>query len=524
MSRPSWHALAVAGVSALAARGLWLAWQYYVNAGPRYRVESAMMALVIAGAIVVACRRGTSHTEPARERAGLVWIPIFLAGAVVLYAPAITLGLLSDDFGLRGMAQSDDLGVGSGWFFRPLPLLVWRVLLAFSDSAVPLHLVNILLHGLNAFLLSCLGAAFGMRRETALGAAAMFLTFPALPEAVVWAAGVQDVLMTTMALGVVVLSGRESPGHARLAAIAGVFVLGLGSKETAICIPGLVAICWMTPARLRRDVRLYIVLGVITVLYLAVRLPMGIGGDYLAAPSQYFFKQLIVIAFGTLSVPWRAPATTGETALALAAVVSLTLLFVHACLSWRRGDRQAHRSARLALWVLASIAPVFTLFFVGPMLEGSRYLYLASCAWALLVADLVASAAERASSLVASGRTRSRGRFVVYTGAIAVAVIVAGVSVRREIAIWQRAGDLRDRALVDARAAIAREGCSQATFTKVPDSVAGAYVFRNGWSEALAQGEALGQAEAPGQAPPEPGSAEPRCAFAWDGEHFVRQP
>ena len=47
------------------------------------------------------------------------------------------------------------------------------------------------------------------------------------------------------------------------------------------------------------------------------------------------------------------------------------VLLVHAFVAFCRSDDRSHRGLRLALWVLASIAPVFTLFFVGPTLEGS---------------------------------------------------------------------------------------------------------------------------------------------------------
>jgi hypothetical protein len=96
---------------------------------------------------------------------------VFLVAALTLYGPALGLGLLSDDYTLLAMAQSDGLGAGSGWFFRPLPLLLWRALFAISHSAVLLHIVNVLLHGLNAFLVGTLGRAMGMRRVALSGAA-----------------------------------------------------------------------------------------------------------------------------------------------------------------------------------------------------------------------------------------------------------------------------------------------------------------------------------------------------------------
>jgi len=497
MSRASWwRAASLILVTGLAARGLWVAWQYYFSGGPRYRVESAMIALAIVGAILVALRRNDQTAADSPQTSlSLAWLPLFMLAAGVLYSRAIGLGFLSDDFTLRAMAQSG-LGAGTGWFFRPVPLLLWRALLAVDDSAVLLHLVNIVLHGINAFLVGRLGIAMGMRREVAVGAAALFLTFPALPESVAWTAGIQDVLMTTMALAVVVLSARETPDVRRIALVCGLLILGFGSKETAVCIPVLIALCWMTPERMRRDVTLFGALALVTVAYLAIRLPMGIASDYLGAPTRYFFKQMIVMAFGTLATPWRVPMSPADRWVSFVAVGVMVLMLVHAYLTWRRSEPRVQRDIRLTLWVLASIAPVFTLFFIGPTLEGSRYLYLGSCAWSLLMADLLASMSERVTT-----------QPVMFGGAVAAIVLVFVVSVQREIGMWERAATLRDHVLAEARTA--KGTCLEATFASVPDSVEGAYVFRNGFREALGAGAAASD------------SVSPECRFTWTGGSFA---
>jgi hypothetical protein len=551
MKRRSWWLLAASTVvCVLAARVVWLGWLYYFHAGPRYRLESAAIALVIVGAIVLLARTskpglafgvveaGQIPSEPSEspgslEPLSLQWLPVFLVAALTLYSPALGLGLLSDDYTLRAMAQSDGLGAGSGWFFRPLPLLLWRALLAIDNSGVLLHIVNVLLHGLNAFLVATLGRTMGMRRSVALGGAVLFLTFPAAPEAVVWAAGLQDVLMTTMALGAVVAARAVAPSGRRIAAIVLLAVLGLGSKETAICILALVAICWISPSRFRRwqEWRPYVALLVVTGIYLAIRVPMGLSSGYLAAPSRYFFKQLIVTAYGTLTTPWRAPASPMEQWLSFLAMALLVLLLVHAFLSWRRGDARLHRDIRLACWVLLAVAPVFTFFFISPQLEGSRYLYLAECGWALLAADLIVAMTDRLPR-----------QSLAFGCAIASAVLVSVLSVAREVGVWTQAADLRDRVLADARASIARQGCVEATFTGVPDSVDGAYVFRNGFPEAMeparvrlppsrAQRASASPAEAFGgggkdtTSNPDTTSAPTACEFMWrDGRFIAVQP
>src|SRR6188768_1340615 len=126
----SWSAVGTALLLAFAARLLYLTWAYYFAHSPRYRLESAAVALIVVGLATVASRPGTTppvSREP--EPVWLMWLPVFLAAALALYYPALQLGLLSDDYVLRVVAMSPTLGIGSGWFVRPVPLLMWRLLL-----------------------------------------------------------------------------------------------------------------------------------------------------------------------------------------------------------------------------------------------------------------------------------------------------------------------------------------------------------------------------------------------------------
>jgi len=62
--------------------------------------------------------------------------------------------------------------------------------------------------------------------------------------------------------------------------------------------------------------------------------------------------------------------------------------------------------------------------------------------------------------------------------------------------------------LTDARTALSQSGCAQVAFTTVPDSVSGAYVFRNGFPEAL--GTVVTNREA----------VAPACTFTWVDGRF----
>lgn len=68
--------------------------------------------------------------------------------------------------------------------------------------------------------------------------------------------------------------------------------------------------------------------------------------------------------------------------------------------------------------------------------------------------------------------------------------------------------------LEDAARVVAGCTCAAYAFEDLPDSVEGAYVFRNGFSEALQMRTARARVAAAGD-------VEPGCRLRWNGEAFV---
>jgi hypothetical protein len=152
------------------------------------------------------------------------------------------------------------------------------------------------------------------------------------------------------------------------------------------------------------------------------------------------------------------------------------------------------------LWVVASAAPVWSMFFVSDSLQGSRYLYLPACGWSIFLATLL---------MEWPGKTRWAG--IVVTAVVAV---TWSVGVRAHLRDWQEAAGLRDRVLADAVTHLQATDCSTLAFTNLPDSAGGAYVFRNGFIDALDDRGAF-------RAMPTLGPVDqPRCSLRWDGSAF----
>jgi hypothetical protein len=152
------------------------------------------------------------------------------------------------------------------------------------------------------------------------------------------------------------------------------------------------------------------------------------------------------------------------------------------------------------MWIVIAIAPAWAILVIPGNLEASRFLYLAGTGWAL---TLVAAAA---------GVSRVRSPFaVVPRVALLVLVLIAGAATREHLRHWQEAREARD-ALLRAVASDARlRACPDVAILNPPDTVRGAYVFRNGLHEALA-GAGIVLVERP---------KLPSCRFEWREESGI---
>lgn len=434
-----------------------LAVEYYLRlrSVQRHHLESAWMWFVAAMLLAAWTAKPVEEAER-RSWTTTTSLPLTLiAAAIVLYYPALRLGFLSDDFVLSALAARREF-FGQSWaFFRPLPLLFYNA--AGTNPAV-LHAAVVILHGLNAALVLRLAAIFGLSRGQSFTAAALFLTFPANLEAVAWCAGIQDVLMTAGVLGAIVAASASATALSLVAVAA-----SLLAKETAVAAPFLM---WLSNrSRWRTAAAALGVASAYAVWRIATR-PIAEG--FAAAPTSYKLKELLVRPYGTLAVPFRGAQLTEWPWLGVLLVGGLAVLLVRAAWHWRGSRRRLLVAGALGLWVLVSIAPVYSMFDVSGTLQGSRYVYLAAAGWSILMATLLLPA-------------RSRLDLFLVVAACGIGVI----GVRLNLVPWTRAAAMRDEVLSAVERARA-SGCNDVWIRNVPDSVQGAYVFRNGLAEAIA--------------------------------------
>jgi len=143
-----------------------------------------------------------------------VW-SIFIT--LLLYGSALSLPFFFDDLDLLPFAANNPLSTiwqtaGSFPYFRPFTTTVWRlVYLLFGDlNSTALHAVNLILHGLNGWLVGILaGNLFAEKRpflpqnwrwDVAWLSSTLFLIYPFSFQAVPWVGSLSHLLVTTLLL------------------------------------------------------------------------------------------------------------------------------------------------------------------------------------------------------------------------------------------------------------------------------------------------------------------------------------
>lgn len=421
-------------------------------------------------------RNPQSPRELNRPAALPLWTWALFSGlAVALYWPALSVGFLSDDFILIKRAVDWSIGPVSPTFFRPLPLLVWGMLLSAGAGAATLHLLNVILHGTNAYLSARVLERWAPDSRWAFAGGLLVLTAPLNIEAVVWCSGVFDLLATSLIL-VCILIARQYDDHPPVATrfqFVAVGIAALASKETAAIGAALVLVDAFVRRAISRKLLLdtSVLLGLVAVF--SVWRIASVPGYATAPFGKYEMQSLVFGSFGALATPWHVDIAHDLPWLPIAGVVFLIYLSTVFFL-----DSATRRRRRLAvaasMWVLLPIVPVWATFFIAPDLQQSRYLYLSVIGWAALV--VVVASAE-------SGRNYLKA---LQRAAVAGLVAIAVYGVRLQLQPWREAAALRDQIETAAlRPEIAK--CQVINVGNLPDSVRGAYLFRNGSAEAFAR-------------------------------------
>ncbi len=301
---------------------------------------------------------------PARGRAWQSWIVGSACALLALWTYRHALGAFftTDDFQVMEQARG----------LLPRSTSLWRLLSGrvyfgaatalFGSRPFPYHLVNWLLHGLNAALLFAWVRSRGARIPSAALAAALFGASRLYLGAVYPATGVGELLALSFTLGALLLTRRDGPAFAGGA--AALFAAALLCKENVLLLPLLLLLpgpgAGDLRARLRRAAPL-LGLGALLLAYLALShvRSRSLGGDaYAMEFGANLFHNLMTYLTWSFNLKDAVPDGPGLSVTAWHA--GLFMAAAVAAGAWL-SRRRSGLGPMGALWWLLALLPVLPL-------------------------------------------------------------------------------------------------------------------------------------------------------------------
>lgn len=309
-------------------------------------------------------------------------------------------------------------------YYRPLQdVWLWANYRLFGFAPPGWHLAIVAIHLLAVWLVFWIAremtSARGESRWTPILAATLFGVLPIHAQAVVWPTAIPLPLSAVFELAafLVFIRHERAPRSATLLAPA-FYAMALLSHESAVMFPLIIVAyvvfvatdresSWRT--RITRagvaavpflsEVAIYLVIRFAVLGFVSrtnLTNPMTEAQQWLTLPSVLGTYAVLLVA------PWRAgPAHPIEVVSSIASpefylpVLALIGLIGSAAVAlWN--DHQQRFYLFCAAWIVVSIAPVLNLRAFSPLaLVEDRYLYMASVAWCLALAELAVSFSYR---------------------------------------------------------------------------------------------------------------------------------
>ena len=291
-------------------------------------------------------------------------------------------------------------------FYRPLQMLLYLfVYQTAGPSTAAFHLLNVVLHTLNACLLYALGLRLGFQRNAALLAALLWALHPVHTEAVTYMSGTADPLCGAFLLAALLaLTAGFSPRRAALACLFS--VLALLSKETAAVFPLLAMGLIFYREENRWSPRAYLKtwpFWLVAALYLTARSTvLNFSGVFAAFNSagtpliDRLYTSLATLPVYLRLLVWPAelhmergfPVYTNSRTLPVLAGFALVALAC-ACVVWKPARRATPLTWGI-LWVAALHVPQSGILAPNDALIAEHWLYLPTMGLALGAAQTVA--------------------------------------------------------------------------------------------------------------------------------------
>lgn len=429
----------------------------------------------------------------------LLLLGLFLLAGLIAFSPNLNSYFLSDDFVQIGKVLHGDYSVAwgqeHGGFFRPL--FIWSY---FTDSHIwgsrpfGYHLTNVIVHGLNAFLVFKLAAGLleniesRKKRIVSITAGALFLLHPSHSEAVVWISGRADLLATLfMLLSLLTyLAYEEQKREICLGAALALFAIALLAKESAICAPILILVIGLCRReKLAHLVRVFALYAAVTLLFIVIRARFigSVIGGYGNAQHLNFapgwlrdrlLEAVVRSILPALPSAWLTFLFKPLQSPIFYLLVVLVAAAAAAAIVMRRRFYQAaernHQNRFMFMFAalfLMSLLPVLNLRLSLYQTQGERFLYLPTVFACLLIAYVAVLLIRRATVCL-----------------IVITTLLGFYSwnVYHTNLLWREAAKLSARLSYDVT-----DAASRATLVvlNAPDNLRGVPVFHNGLAEAI---------------------------------------
>ncbi len=417
----------------------------------------------------------------------------------------VLLGLLFFGFNLWGYFLSDDWhwlylaksrawswdifstnyeGLRVGGSYNPLSFLVFKIFYSlFHLKAGLYHLVSILVHSINAYLVFILANKFFVQDKSkkylAYLAAVLFLLWPSQTEIVNWLAAWPHLWASTFYLlsFIYYLNYRQKAKLKFLLLSFLFFIVSLGFKENAFSLPILI-FSWEVYQSLKKEVKnwswAFIYYFILLSLFLFFRqqftgaLVGYYGQSQLAiSPLAYFANLLAFLSsqftFGAFNIFFYKVSYHYLALLCILGASFLSLYFFFTCYykKWQQ--------AILLFFSIILLLPVLPLGLHHLNFAGERYVYLSSAFMVIWFLVLITE----------SGLTgkQSRYLFIILSLAILVPLVIKNN-------IWQQANIL-SRQIVTSYSELKLTDDAKLISVGLPDNLSGAEVFRNNLQQAL---------------------------------------
>lgn len=341
-------------------------------------------------------------------------------------------------------------------------------------SAGSYYAFNIAVHGFNAWLIFRLAGQLNMVKPAdrpwfSLAAAGLFLVYPFHQESIAWLSGRLSSLACMFAL-IALLHETSNNRRGQTAIAVGSYLVGLLCYESILLLPFIVLVLkWQHRHTRPLKVNSFLCWFGAMMVYLLARVGMTgqLTGTY---GSRLTDTGLLRYASSGLKVFARLflPPSGNQSFLIVLTVLLVSVLAVLVLLVFkrRRELKGAADCMGMAVCLLISLLLVMAFGVSTHTTEGDRLLYFPSCFVCLMTAWLVVSLLNRPGSR----------RLVT-----AVLAVVSLLLLEANNSHWEKSST----AAASILQAAAQNRQAKKIFINLPDEIAGAFVFRNGFTRAL---------------------------------------